>query len=136
MQNLNASGVEIATRTARGHLLSEKEFRNARRFHKGFLIGTTVNAETGDARKKVTSKGRGRGVKTPTVVTPVGSSGDTRGGRSRVRFEIGGGSLGDGGDGEGVEDGDGEGSAGEEMDGMGGLVRRMWSHQVEEGEGG
>lgn len=133
VQNLNAGSGEMAARLARQYHQAGMEYRNARRFHADLLVSQRLGKKAADAKRRAVAAGmKGKGGKTPVTVTPVGSSGDTRGGRSVVRFEVGRGSgvsAGEvgGRDGEGSVEGEGEG------EGVQGLLRRMWEHQGEEG---
>lgn len=101
------------------------EYRNARRFHPNLLVSQGLGKKAADAKKRAVGL-KGKGAKTPITVTPTGSSGDTRGGRSMVRFEVGR-SPGEGGSRD--EDGSVEGEA----EAVQGLLRRMWEHHVEDG---
>lgn len=125
VQNLNAGSGEMAARLARQYHQAGMEYRNARRFHADLLVSQRLGKKAADSKRRAAVGMKGKGGKTPVTVTPVGSSGDTRGGRSLVRFEVGSVSAGEGGgrDGEG----------GVEGEGVQGLLRRMWEHQGEEG---
>ncbi len=101
------------------------EYRNARRFHPALLVSQGLGKKAADAKKRAAGI-KGKGAKTPVTVTPTGSSGDTRGGRSMVRFDVGR-SPGE------VGGRDGDGSVEGDVEGVQGLLRRMWEHHVEDG---
>lgn len=125
VQNLSAGSGEMAARLAKQYQQAEREYRNARRFHPDLLVSQGLGKKAVDAKKRAESAKR-KEAKTSVTATPAGSSGDTRGGRSKVRFEVGR-SPGE------ADDGDENGSVEGEVEGISGLLRRMWEHHSDEG---
>lgn len=125
VQSLNAGSGEMAARLARQYQQAGMEYRNARRFHPDLLVSQGLGRKATDAKKRGVGA-KGKGTKTSVTTTPAGSSGDMRGGRGRVRFEVGR-SPGEAGDRD--EDGSVEGEA----EGVQGMLRRMWEHHVQDG---
>jgi len=119
VQNLSASGGEMAARLARQYSQAGMEFGNARRFHGDILVGGRLKNKVTEKKKSAGQRGKGGKISTASG-TPVGSEE-----RGRVRFQVG------RSPGDLIEEGD----EGGQMGGVEALVRRMWVQGMDGGVG-
>ena len=135
MQHFGTGGEEIKARYAREYNRAQAEFRNAVRFYPDVVRGRLnkrgmkerlERLKAAETRKREGGKGKAR------LKTPVGSSDDASVSRGRVRFDVGRSPAE-----EEEEEERGSADEGDRVEGVRGLLERMWAQTdgMHRGEG-